>query len=98
MKNSSSMALSSLNENPATKSIETDHNSLDREQEEMTRSFLALGSNKLSSTVSGVESIEGLAFANITTASSTITSTSVHSSAEESENKSEEGRGGICAI
>ena len=93
MKNSSSMALSSLNENSATKSIETDHNSMDREQEEMTRSFLTLGSNKLSSTVSGVESIEGLAFANNTTASSTITS-SVHSPSEESE----EGRSGICAI
>ena len=92
------MALSSLNENPATKSIEIDHNSLDREQEEITRSFLTLGSNKLSSTVSGVESIEGLAFANITSGSSTVTSTTVHSSAEESENKSEEGRNGICAI
>ena len=104
MKNPLHMASSTINESQAIKSIETD-SGLEQEKSDISRTFLTLGSNKMSSGISGVDALDGLAFVNTTPSSAvtlsnpiSVTSSSVHSSVEEPENKSEDGRSGICAI
>jgi len=89
MKHCSSKGSSNMIESQTTKSCTTepDQNGLE-----------------VSPSMSGGESLEGLAFANTASVSTNlsnaipISSISVHSPTKEPENKSEEGRGGICAI
>lgn len=103
MKHSSSLTSANLCEPQNTKCVESDQSGLERDRDDISRPFLTVGNNKISSSVG--ESLDGLAFANTTSLSATITTlpsaipnSSVPAPKEEPEHNSDEGRGGICAI
>ena len=86
MKHCSSVASSNMNETTKSNVAETDQNGLE-----------------ISPSMSGGESLEGLAFPSGTPVSTTsnaipISSADLTSPKQEAENKSDEGRNGICAI